>query len=242
MAIDSKNYKLPIEKLFKDSFQYFETNLKAMLMFSAGNFIILLCTHFLGNIQNPLFLLVALGAYAFWAFFFRFYFEKKPYFLFRSLVDSLGPSSKIVFMFFVFVTILMWLPLVPLFLGFEVHYIDAYTNFLEKYMEESKAVDLGLNVVFVFVAPILFYRPMFAWISSVIGRNGNLKFAWNKSKGNYWQMLLLVLIMNSVFVFSAFCKNTLGLNGFLVILLLSPITVYFNIIIARSYAFFFIEN
>lgn len=242
MALDDKIYKLPLIKLFKDSFQYFETNLKTMLMFSAVNYFILLMAHFIGNVQNPFFLILALGAYIFWAFFFRFYFDKKPYFTFKSLVSSLGPSSKIVFIAFLLITILMWLPLVPLFLGFEVDYIDAYTHFLEKYMEESKAVDLGLNVVFIFVAPLLFYRPMFAWISSLLGRNGNLKFAWNKSKGNYWQMLLLVFVMNLSFVIATFCNNTLGLNWFVIMLILAPITVYFNIIIARSYAFFFIEN
>lgn len=232
--------KLPVAEILKKSFNYFNSKPLVMTVFSILNYVIILIGVYTWS--KPSFFLLMIFAYMFWSYFFRFYFDKKPYLQTKSLTSSLAPSVKILVIVFVVLTLLVVLPFVPLFLGFGGSEADAYLNFLKKYMQDSQTLDVIMGVVMIFVAPYLFYRPFFAWVGSLLGRNGNIKFAMNKTKGNYWQFVKLLLILNLPFVLIEQIVKLFDFPQALAFLLVSPLIVYTNIVIARSYEFFFIED
>lgn len=233
--------QLPISYILFSSFNFFNSKPLAMLLFSILNYAIIMMGIYTWS--TPAFLLLAVIAYVFWSYFFRFYFGKKPYFQTKHMVSSLAPSTKILVIGFVVLTILIVLPFAPLFLGvFSAPQADAYLQFLTTYMQDSQALDTFLGLITIFVAPYIMFRPMFAWIGSLIGRNGTLKFAFSKTTGNYWQIVGLLLIINIPFMLVEQMSNILEFNLYLKFLLMSPLIVYGNLVIAKAYNFFFIED
>ena len=117
MATADGEKKLPLLKILNVSLDYCLENFKAVAGFSAVNLLFLLVTLLLpGGYGNPLFLIWLVFYYVFWCFFFRFYFNRRPYLMFRKIFDSLVPSTKILFLTAVFGFGLSLLPLVLPFL------------------------------------------------------------------------------------------------------------------------------
>ena len=103
MATADGEKKLPLLKILNVSLDYCLENFKAVAGFSAVNLLFLLVTLLLpGGYGNPLFLIWLVFYYVFWCFFFRFYFNRRPYLMFRKIFDSLVPSTKILFLTAVF--------------------------------------------------------------------------------------------------------------------------------------------
>lgn len=255
--------KLNLISVFKNSLDYFLAHLKPMLYFSVANFLFLsLGLFFVGSFSSPFFLLWAVLYYVFWSWFFRWLFDRKPYYQPKALVGSVVPSTKIFVITIITLMVFIALPLLPLYVALPMdlsdHYIesmDKYSDFLKRYMEDSEALDLGLSFIFIFLAPFIFYRPFYAWISSIIGRSGSIRFALSKTTKNYWRFFLMGLAMNICFIvvrnFSMFIGSTLSFGNFevarytsllLMFALGSPILVFFNVYIAKTYEFFFLEN
>lgn len=220
--------KLPVLQTFKLSSDYCGQNLKTIIPFIGSNCLALLALDYAGGWKSPVFLAVLLFLYILWSIFFRVYFNKKPLFLAKSFTDSLAPSTKILLIMFAFGTVLVFLPYILVMLGLPV-------NFLEKYMDNSHTVDICLNLLFLAVAPQIFYRPYFAWISSTIGRNKSLRFAFDKTKNNYWQLFTITFFINVLMLAVALWVS----NIFIQYLLASIIFTYFNVVLAKSYDFFF---
>lgn len=98
MATADGEKKLPLLKILNVSLDYCLENFKAVAGFSAVNLLFLLVTLRLpGGYGNPLFLIWLVFYYVFWCFFFRFYFNRRPYLMFRKIFDSLVPSTKFCF-------------------------------------------------------------------------------------------------------------------------------------------------
>lgn len=253
-----QNGKLDILSVFKESFSYWKQNNKAMNLFTLVNFLFLAFGLFVvGSMASPLFLLWAAVYYVFWSCFFRFIFNRKPYYQSKVLANSLVPSTKI-FIFTIIVLLLIisfpWLIsliAVPFDLSEKfIIVMDKYVQFLES---DKEGVELLLSFIFIFLAPIVFYRPFYAWMSSIIGRSGSIKFAFSKTKGNYWQFFMLGIIMNASFII---LKGVVGLlfylvpvgdyydilNKFVLFAVSSPVIVYYNLYIAKSYETFFIVD
>lgn len=231
--------KLPIVEVLKDSWQYCESNFKVMLLFALINYMMLVAGFY--TWKTVIFLPLVLMMYVFWSFFFRYYFDRKPYLLVKPILSSMVPSSKILVISVVFATILVVLPFAPLFMGLSPEFSESYTRFLQRYMQESDLVDLGLNIILMIASPLIFYRPFLAWISALIGRSGALRTAWNRTKGNYWEFLLIALIFNFGFLAVKQLSESMTAPMPLMLLVLSPVVVYFNIVLAKSYEFFFME-
>lgn len=231
--------KLPIMATINASVEYFCEHIRIMLLFSGLNYITLVLGFY--SWQKPIFWPLLFVIYVFWSFFFRFYFKRKPYLLLKPMISSMIPSSKILVLSVVFVTILVVLPFAPLFMGLSGDYIDKYQMFLQNYMQETDVIDLGLNVILVLVSPVIFYRPFFAWISALIGRSGSLRSAWNKTTNNYFEFLVMGMVIN----FSVMIIQQTGVLFQapvpLVLAFVAPLIVFFNIVIAKSYEFFFID-
>ena len=226
--------KLPVGNILTGSISYFISKPKAMLIFSILNyFAVLIGVH---TWRTPAFFVLLVFAYAFWCYFFRFYFDKKPYFQLKSMGSSVAPSTKILFLSIAVMTLLILFPFVLPFLGL------GEADYYLKFLSDKQTVDTVSAVVSIFLAPFLYFRPFFAWIGSVLGRNGNLRFAMQKSRGNYWQIVALLLILNIPFVFVEQICAGIGAPDWVLYLLFSPLIVYANLIMARSYEFFFIED
>ena len=231
--------KMPIAGILKGSFAYFQNNFPLMALFSLVAYALAVAAFY--SWKTVLFLPLMVVVYVLWSAFFRFYFQRRPYFFLRPIMYSMVPSTKIVVLGTVIVTMLIVLPFAPLFLPVSPQWMDDYAYFLQRNMQESDIVDAVLNLIVIILSPFLFYRPALAWVAAVIGRSGSLTFAWSKTKGNYWEFLLMAVIidLSSVLIY----KLVLIAGGNLAIafLFLAPLTVYFNIAIARIYSFFFLE-
>ena len=233
------NEKLPVIDILTQSWNIFSERLKIMLGFTFANFAFL----FLGfcitsGFESPFFLLWAILYYLFWTFFFRFYFNRKPYFHTSSLFNSLIPSTKIVFISICFFLILAVLPFIPFFIGMSVSKMETYLDFLQNYMQETKTLDLGLNIILMFISPFIIYRPFMAWIASVLGRSGAIKTAYNKTKNNYWQFVFLSLVMSLPYMILSQIDFIYDINNCIIWLVSSPFIIYFNIVICKVYEYF----
>ena len=243
MADEETLKKLPLTKILKISIEYFRDNLKPMMFFTLANLVLLIISfQFMGGYSNPVFLIWAIIYYVFWCYFFRFYFKRKPYLIAGKIFDSLIPSTKILVLTLAFGTLLAVLPFAPLFMGLPLEFTDKYTYFLKEYMQESKVVDCILNLILILVSPIIFYRPFFAWISSVIGRSGLLKTAFAKTEGNYWHFVGMVAIFDAAFVLIDSFGDWLEISDWILMFFYAPLTIFFNIVVAKSYDFFFLDN
>ena len=239
MAVSETYKKLPVKEVFQTAGNYFEQNLKTMLFFSAISYLTMVAGVY--SWKSLWFWPLMVGVYIFWSCFFRYYFNRRPYFEPSLILFSTVPSTKIVVLTALFATLLVVLPFAPLFMGFSADFNERYMQFLQNYMQESDYVDLGLDLLVVLVSPWLIYRPFMAWISALLGRSGTLKTAWNRTQNNFWEFLLVAVIFNLSFVFIQQLCSFLAIPLPLMLLMLAPLTVYFNLVLAKSYEFFFID-
>ncbi len=230
-----ENYKkLPVSDIFFRAFEAFTQNFWVMMLFSALNFVSILLG--IETWRTPKFFLVLLVAYIMWSYFFRYCFKKEPYLDFKAMFSSVAPSTKILFLMFVVMTALILLPFALPFLGIG----DA--EYYMRFLNDKETLDMVLSVISLFIAPYILFRPFFVWIASVLGNNKSLKFAFYHTRGNYWSIVCLLLILNLPCIlveqiFQYFVWPSWGLYA-----LLSPIVVYGNLIMVESYKFFFLEK
>ena len=180
------------------------------------------------------FFVVLIFAYGLWSYFFRYYFNKKPYLEFRSMTSSLSPSTKILVLSFVIMTLVLLFPFILPFLGL------GDKEYYMKFLSDQELVNATAGVVGIFLAPIIFFRPFFSWIASALGNNKSLKFSFYHTQGNYKQIVCLLLIINIPYVILE--QLSPYMSPYIYYLLLSPLIIYVNIVMARSYEFFFIED
>ena len=231
---NGKIKKLPVFTILGDSFHYFNSKPLAMLIFSILNYISVVLGAY--TWRTAAFFVVLIFAYALWSYFFRFYFGKKPYLEFKSMTSSLAPSTKILVLSFAIMTFLIFLPFILPFLGF------GDTEYYLRFLNDKQMLDAILGIISIFIAPFMFFRPFFAWIASVLGNNKSLGFAFYHTQGNYKQIVCLLLILNIPYVILEQISQYFAFPPYLFYLVLSPLLVYANIIMARCYAFFFIED
>ena len=233
--MEQKNIKsLPVLYILSQSLQYMQSKLLPMFWFSLLNYAcIILGVH---TWRTSAFFVVLLGAYILWSFFFRYYFKKKPYFEIKSMTASLSPSTKILVLSFVIMTALILLPFILPFLGL------GDTEYYMHFLDDKEMLNLILALVSIFFAPFMFFRPFFAWIASALGYNKSLKFAFYHTRGNYKQIVCLLLIINIPCVILEQISQYFGFSTYVYYLLLSPIVVYANVVMAKCYEFFFLDN
>ena len=203
----------PVAETFLASWRYCRENRRHIAVFTLVNWLLLLLGFkFMGGTGNILFIFWCVLYYLFSCFFFRFYYNRRPYLLTHKIFDSLVPSTKILFL-----------------------------TLIQEYMDENKLYDMGLALVLLLVSPIIFFRPMMAWISSVIGRSGSLRNAWRRTKGNYLRFLAVVFL----FIAAAYLVQEADVlsraDSWLAWTLLAPLIIYCNVFLAKSFDFFFLD-
>ena len=158
--------KLPLKNVLIDSWEYCVKNTKQTLLLAVVAYVVSALALFCWKSFFIWPVLVLM--YVLWGMFFRYYLKRKPYFDIKSLFYSLVPSTKIVMLSVAVLSVLLFLPIVPLFLNISSEFDIAYANFLQGNFENQDAL-LGLaDVFFVFLSPIIAYRPFLAWISSFV--------------------------------------------------------------------------
>lgn len=233
---------IALADLFRESWRYMVGRKREIALFSAAHILFLIAGFELIDGWHDLFFLPwGIAYYLFWCFFFRFYFNRKPYLATVKLFDTLLPSTKILALAFCVLTFLLALPLLPLFIGNGSEWAVKYAVYLQEYMEDGRTVDVLTAVVLIFAAPFIFYRPMMAWISSLLGRSGSLRTAFAKTKGNYWRMTFLLFLFEAMFGIMELAGQAVGAGSWIAIVAGSPLFIYFNVIVAKTYDYFFLE-
>lgn len=238
--IEETNKKLPIKKVLAEAFSFCNKNIVILLSFVGINY--LLCALSAYSWKTffiwPLLMII----YVLWGVLFRYYFNRKPYFHFRSLFYSMIPSTKIVVLSVLVVSLFLFLPIAILFIpNLPPEFIKPYSHFLHITIHESDTMDLIVNLVVVLFSPLIMYRPMLAWVAALLGRSGSLRFAWEKTKGNYWEFLLLAILMDLAVGIVYNSVLWIGGNIYIALIPISLLVVYYNIVLAKIYEFFFLE-
>lgn len=231
--------KLPLFKIMNEAAEYCSTDWSHFVLFN-------LVAYFVGALalfcwKSLWFWPVLVLMYVLWGGFFRYYLERKPYFDLKALMFSLVPSTKIVVLSVVVGTIFVLLPLVPLFLDLPPEFKAQYANLLQGDFEQNDVFMLVATILFLLVSPLIAYRPFLAWISALNGRSGSLRFAWERTKGNYAEFLLIGIITDLAISVVRWLILYFGGNDYITMLFLAPIVIYFNVLSVKAYEFFFLD-
>lgn len=242
--------KLKLLPLLKESFAYMVSNKQFVLCVTVVNMVYMLLFKSLGGIANPFSILWLVAYYVFWCWFYRYYYDLRPYISGKIIFGSLSPSTKaLVIMFLVMMSIVL-LPMIPLFLGFN----DVYLNFYEQYTAAvesfSSPKDIWASLADISViclilsllAPVLICKPYLAWISSLRGSNASFKKAGDRIKGNYGIFVILSILLLFPEAICDKLDDIFGLQNWLAYTCGTLIFVYTNIIFAKIYDFFYLEH
>ena len=174
--------------------------------------------------------------------FFRFVFNRKPYLFTKKFFDTLLPAAKMLALVMLFLTLLAHLPYIPLLLGETSEQVKlVITNFIEGFMGDSNVYNVVVSLILLLCSPFLLYRPFMAWLSAVIGRSGSFKNAFKHTKGRY-KMFLLILATFYLFVCGVQLLDMgLHLNGWLLNIVVSPLTILVNVVMAKTYEALFLN-
>ncbi len=191
--------------------------------------------------SNPLSLLICLVYYVFWCIFFRVYYQKKPYFSSSKIFASAVPSSKMIFITLALLFALIALPFLPLMMGFNKQYL----SFFEQYMSILQSPETSLmnvavfSIVFLLISPLALCRPYLAWISALQGYSGSLRKVFKKTRGNYLKFLTLMIVLHIPCFLIFIVDNFLITHGWLSAGFYSIYLIYFNLVFAKVYDFFY---
>ena len=237
--------KFSVFSILKQALSTIKEQKRNFALFFFINFVFLmLYMQIDGGLSNKISIIWLFAYYFYWCAFFRFYYNKKPYLLTCDIFGSLIPSTKMFFLVIAMaVFLVIILPYLPLFMGFD----DKYLLLFESYMMQlQKAPASTLNMIIlssilILSFPLILCRPFLAFIASVQGLNGSLRKAWKKSVGNYWQFILLMFLINTPCLAVYEADNYLNCGGYLNLIFSSVFFVYYNVVFAKLYDFFYTE-
>ena len=240
--MEEANNTISLKRLFINSIRYCVRKWHELSLFTIVHVVLLIIGFkFINGWHDKLFLLWIIPYYAFWCYFFRFYFDRKPYLMTKKIFDTLLPSTRILVLSLVIIILLAFVPLAIPFVSGNSPWVDSYIDHLQKYIDDTQTMSVVIAVIMMIISPFIFYRPMMAWIGSLIGRSGLLSTAFARTKGNYWQFLLQSIIFNAIFCLVKFLDKAFLMSGWLFIFGVSVVTVFFNIVLAKMYEYFFLE-
>jgi len=233
---------IPVGRILREAWETLQQRQSFRRRFWIANFLFLAVFSFIPNgFSNPLSMLWLIAYYIFWCGFFRIYYHKKPYFLTMDLFGSMVPSTKIFFITLFAAFTLVVLPYMPLLMGFN----EAYLAFFEKYMDALQNVEAGFinrtvfGVVLILLSPLIICRPYFACISALQGLNASMRKAFRKTSGNYRNFVILMLFLNLPCVAIYEADQYLECHGWLSCGFYSIFFIYFNLVFAKLYDFFY---
>ncbi len=240
MRKDIKN--LPVLNVLEDAWLYMCKNQSNLHIFWVTHLAFCAFYNLLPNgFSNPFSLLWLILYYVFWCIFFRFYYGKRPYFSFKKILASAVPSSKMLFISFALMFFLLMVPYIPLLMGFNNKYLLVFEN----YMATIASPEISLfNVVvfsfiFLLISPIALCRPYLAWISALQGYSGSVRKVFKKTKQNNLRFLYLMFLLNLPGFFVYGIDLFIGCHGWLCACFYSIYLIYFNLVFAKIYDYFY---
>ena len=233
----AETHLLTFQKLRQEVWQYVRANYKVLLGFAGLNVIFLAVLFLgLGGVGSLWFLLWGVGCYLFHFAFFRWYFNRRPYVLTVKFFDTLLPALKVMFMLLLGLTLLAYLPSVPLLFGGNSETLkNAVTLFIGNFMDGSNSYNVFISLILLLLAPVIAYRPLLGWIASVIGRSGAFRNVFKHTSGYYKLFLKILVVFYIVMGGLGLIDSTLGLHRVLFYLGVAPIVVIFEIFLAKTY-------
>lgn len=246
-----KTIRMNVWRILRDANRYIANNWMFVLCICVVNMVYMLLLKAIPNgIQNPISILWFVTYYIFWCFFYRYYYHLKPYFLSTTMLGSLAPSTKALFILAALTMGVVLAPMIPLFLGFDDVYMDIYERYLQPATEmaESGGRQLtGKETVVVYgiltlLAPVFICKPYLAWIASLRGQNASFRKVADKIKGNYKQFLIISAILLFPEAIAAQLDVRFNLQNWLDYTVSTVIFIYTNIIFAKIYDFFYLKH
>ncbi len=236
---------LPIKKVMKDAYQYMHQNEHTLRLIWLINFLLCAIFNLLpGGLSNPIGLIWSIIYYVFWCVFFRFYYQKKPYFCFSKVCASAIPSSKMIFITFGLLFFLLILPFIPLLMGFHNKYLLLFERYMSALqMPQTSVLNvLVFSIIFLLISPFAFCRPYLAWISALQGYSGSIRKVFKKTKGNNIKFLSLIFLLNLPCFVAYGADVMLKCHGWFSVGFYSIYLIYFNIVFAKVYEYFYPQN
>ncbi|MBR2299773.1 MAG: hypothetical protein IJ870_04280 [Alphaproteobacteria bacterium] len=233
---------IQVTDTLKNSYVYISKNERILRPFWLINFLFCGAYNFLpGGFSNPFSLIWSLGYYIFWCIFFRVYYQKKPYFCATKICASAVPSSKMIFITFGLLFVLLILPFVPLLLGFHNKYLLVFERYMAMLqMPETSVLNvLIFSIIFLMISPFAFCRPYLAWISALQGYSGSIRKVFKKTAGNNVKFLSLIFLLNLPCFLAYGADVLLRCHGWFSVGFYSIYLIYFNIVFAKVYDFFY---
>lgn len=241
MEQSGQSFSITFSQAFSQASDFWVAHAKVMFLCSLAVFVFLFFGfEVIGGWQNSLFLMWGVLFYLFWYAFFRFVFDRKPYLDKGRIFQSLIPATKIFTIAFFVGTFLLLIPYAPYVMNVPVEVKENYEVFQKRYMQDSDAYDVVLNLIFIFFAPQVILRPFMAWISSVIGRSWSVLTAWNKTEKSYGLLFLLTLLVDAFYLVLEYLAQV-GVPMFLIWIFAAPLIVFVVLILSRVYAFYFLN-
>lgn len=238
----AENNTISLKRLFINSTKYSLRKWHELSLFTVVHILFLIVgLKFINGWHDKLFLLWIVPYYMFWCFFFRFYFDRKPYVMTTMIFDTLLPSTRILVLSVVITMLIISVPFLIPFIGINSPWVDSYVDHLQKYTEDTATINIVATIIMTIISPFIFYRPMMAWIGSLIGRSGLLSTAFARTKGNYWQFMTITVVFSLLSLLVEVLDNALSMRSWLIIFLDSAIVVFLNVVIAKTYEYFFLE-
>lgn len=242
------NIKMRALKIFRAANKYIIANqLFVLCVFAVNMAYMLLLKAIPDGIRNPLFVLWIVTYYIFWCFFYRYYYNLKPYFLSSAILGSLTPSTKALFLLALCGFGVALLPMIPLFLGFDDVYMDIYEHYLQPVSNADIGQISGVTFILVYttlilLAPSLICKPYLAWISSLRRQNASFRKVENKTKGNYWQFVVISAFLLLPEAFASQIDFYFNLHNWFDYTVSTIVFIYTNLIFAKIYDFFYLKN
>ncbi|MBQ8481584.1 MAG: hypothetical protein IJ532_03535 [Alphaproteobacteria bacterium] len=243
---------LNVKEILHEANTYIFENSRFTLCVFAVNMVYMLCFKCLeGGISNPLSILWLISYYIFWCFFYRYYYNLHPYFGGKAVIGSLAPSAKALVILFLLAITVAFLPMLPLFLGFDDVYLDIYERYLSTFDGmSSKGAKTGASIwqilaaygVLCLVSPMLICKPYLAWISSLRGKNSSFRKVKDRAKGNYWSFVIITALLLIPEATASQLDKMWNCRSWLDYTVSTIVFVYTNIIFAKIYDLFYLKH
>lgn len=228
---------ITFRRLQQTVYEAISANWKMLLLFVVFNLVFsLILVAGLGGVGTLWFLLWCGAYYVFHFIFFRWYFKRKPYLLTGKFFDTLLPAVKVLFVAMLGMTLLAYLPYFPLLFGGTSETLKRLlTMFIGDFMGESNAYNFMISLVLLLMAPIIIYRPLLAWLASVLGRSGSFRNVFKHTAGFYKLFFKIAVFFYIIGGVLWFADSLLPVHGILFAIGFAPLSIWFNLFLANTY-------
>lgn len=248
---ENKSIVLNVGKILHDAGSFIVKNPRFIICLFVINMVFMLALKMLpGGMSHPLSILWFVGYYIYWCFFYRYYYRLRPYLFSKTIFASLNPSGKALLLLFLVMIFVAFLPMLPLLFGFNDVYLDIYERYLKSYDGLSTANEIKVSLgdaliiysVAVLLLPPLICDPYLAWISSLRGMSSSFAKVRQRTRGNYWQFVLISALLIYPDAMGTYLDQRLDCQGWLEYTINTLIFIFTNVIFAKIYDYLYLKH